>query len=327
MGNHYSQVMRARAVGAVDEGPRAFAPTPLFQAGISYIYRALGHRKATVETNSNISVLFSDLDQNAVEDLEREPFPFIFSVVSWGCAATDWLAKVLNSHFGILCFHHADLYWERHAGLPRLDTLRYLKFIGVTARRFSACGDVHGVPIEAVDDLRASLGNKFNCAILIREPLPRLRSQVALFESYLNSPFKTAWEIDYVENFIDRGVRLPQDNIGNRLFLHGVNMLNNIIKEETVASIWRCEDITSDSAALTRFVEELTRGHVQVEPEWAERAVCRPPTNSHCKANAQREFEAWQIEAIKKIVKPQAWWIYEKLGYNTPEFAALADAG
>jgi hypothetical protein len=83
MGNHYSQVMRARAVGAVDEGPRAFAPTPLFQAGISYIYRALGHRKATVETNSNISVLFSDLDQNAVEDLEREPFPFIFSVVSW----------------------------------------------------------------------------------------------------------------------------------------------------------------------------------------------------------------------------------------------------
>jgi hypothetical protein len=104
-------------------------------------------------------------------------------------------------------------------------------------------------------------------------------------------------------------------------------MLNNITKEEAVAPIWRCEDITSDSAALTRFVEELTGGHVQVEPEWAERAVRRPPTNSHCKANVQREFEAWQIEVINRIVKPQAWWIYERLGYKTPEFAALAHAG
>src|SRR4029077_8657332 len=51
--------------------------------------------------------------------------------------------------------------------------------------------------------------------------------------------------------------------------------LNNITKEEAAAPIWRCEDITSDSAALTRFVEELTRGYVQVESEWAE-------PNSHC---------------------------------------------
>ena len=253
----------------------------------------------------------------------------LFSRSSPGVRCHGLVGKGFNLHFGILCFHHADLYWERHAGLPRLDTLRYLRFIGVsTARRFNACGDVHGVPIEAVDDLRASLGLQFNCAILVREPLPRLRSQMALFESYLNSPFKRAWEIDYVQNFIDRGVRLPRDNIRNRLFLHGVNMLNNITKEEAVAPIWRCEDITSDLlAALTRFVEELTRGHIQVEAEWAERAVRRPPTNSHCKAGAQREFEAWQIEAINRIVKPQAWWIYERLGYKTPEFAALAHAG
>ena len=44
-------------------------------------------------------------------------------------------------------------------------------------------------------------------------------------------------------------------------------------------------------------------------------------------ANAQGEFETWPIEAIKKIVKPQAWWIYEKLAYKTPDFAVLAHAG
>src|SRR5690242_17543455 len=122
--------MLERAVRLLEEAPQAYAPMPLLQAGVSYIYRALGGRRAEVETNSTIDLLFSDLDQNAVEDLQREPFPFIFSVVSWGCAATDWLAKVLNSHFGILCFHHADLYWQRHARLPRLDTLRYLRVIG-----------------------------------------------------------------------------------------------------------------------------------------------------------------------------------------------------
>jgi len=58
MGKHYSQVMRGRAVGALDEGPRASAAAPLLQAGVSYIYRALGRRRAIAETNSNIDRFF-----------------------------------------------------------------------------------------------------------------------------------------------------------------------------------------------------------------------------------------------------------------------------
>lgn len=324
MGNRYSQVLRERLMRAVNGGPQAYPSTPMLQAGVSYVYKALGSRRTTDELSPNIDFLFSDIDRDAVVDIKKEPFPFIFSVVSWGCAATDWLAKTLNSHFGILCFHHADIYWERHAGLPRLETWKYLRFIGVTARRYTACGNVHGVPIEGIPGLRARLGRHFNCVILIREPLPRLRSQIAFFESFSNSPFQAVWDIDYVQNFIDQGIRLPQDNIDNRLFLHGVNMLNNIIKEEPVAPIWRCEDITSNGAALARFVEELTQGYVQVEPGWAERAVCRPATNRHSDATTRnRDFDAWQIEAIRKIVKPQAWRIYERLGYKTPDFVEL----
>ena len=98
---------------------------------------------------------------------------------------------------------------------------------------------------------------------------------MALFESYLNSPFKTAWEIDYVQKFIDRGVRLPRENMANLLFLHGVNMLNNIIKEEAVAPIWRCEDITRDSAALIRL-----SGNSPAVMCWSNRngRACRSPT-------------------------------------------------
>ena len=128
---------------------------------------------------------------------------------------------------------------------------------------------MHGVSRETIPDLRTKLGERFNCAILVREPLPRLRSQMALFENW---PVKSAWNVDYVQTFIDQGVRLPEDNIINRLFLHGVNMLNSIIQEEPVAPIWRSEDLTSNATMLARFIEELTRGHVQVELGWAERS-------------------------------------------------------
>ncbi len=127
--------------------------------------------------------------------------------------------------------------------------------------------------------------------------------------------------MDYVQQFVDTGVRLPEDNILNRLVLHGVNMLNSVIQEDTVASIWRSEDLTGDPAKLTEFIEELTGGNVEVEAEWAGRAVRRPRSNVHgASADAPRPFEPWQMEAIKRVVDPAAWSIYERLGYSRPDF-------
>ena len=272
----------------------------------------------------NIDELFSDLGQDAVEDAKSGICPFLFSVVSWGCAATEWLATTLNSHPDILCFHCVNMSWRKFGGAPSLDGWKYLRVIGVSGPCYRACGDVHGVSRESIPDLRAKLGEHFNCAILVREPLPRLRSQIALFQK---SSTKGAWNVDYVQAFIDRGVRLPRDNVDNRLFLHGVNMLNSIIQEEPVAPMWRSEDLTTNAVMLARFVEELTRGRVQVESAWAERAVHRPATNRHSGANvAAHRFEPWQMDAIKKIVEPRAWEIYERLGYKTPDFGEITHA-
>lgn len=277
------------------------------------------------QSSLDYDFLFSDLPADAIADLKSDPFPFIFSVVSWGCAATDWLAATLNSHFDILCFHHADIAWQRHANLPALDAWKYLRCIGVTGSSYRACGDVHGVPAAAIPALRANLGDdNFNCLVLIREPLARLHSLTALFQKYLNSPFNSVWDVDYVQRFIDAGVHLPADNIANRLFLHGANMLNSVLQEELVGPIWCSEDVTSDAGALIRFVEELTRGCVDVEPDWAARAVRRPPTHRHSDPDAPvRAFEPWEMEAINKVVEPRAWKIYEKIGYKTPDFVKL----
>jgi len=266
----------------------------------------------------NIDLLFSDLDQDAVRMVKSGGLPFLFSVVSWGCAATEWLAKTLNAHPDIFCLHHAHTTWQKIAAAPPLHGWNYLRVVGVLGWTYRAAGDVHGLSLESIRELRSKLGDNFNCAIVTREPIARLSSQMALFERSLR---KEAWNVDYVQSFIDKGVRLPQESIDNRLFLHGVNMINNIIQEEPVAPIWRAEDLTTNAALLAQFVRELTRGHVEVEPEWAERAVRRPPSNRHSKPGAApRQFEPWQIEAFNKIVEPRAWCLYEKLGYATPDF-------
>jgi len=270
----------------------------------------------------DFDALFGDLDQKALERVKMRGLPFLFAVVSWGCAATAWLAKTLNSHPNVLCLHDAAQRWEAFGGAPQLDGWKYLRVLGVNGWSYDAVGDIHSISRAAIPELRSKLGDHFNCAILVREPLPRLRSQLAHFER--SSLLKSTWNVDYVQKFIDRGVHLPQDNIDNRLFLHGVNMLNSIIQEEEVAPVWRCEDLTTNSVILFRFVEELTRGRVEVERDWAERAVSRPPTNRHRNPNmSARQFEPWQIEAICKIVEARAWRIYERLGYETPNFVAL----
>src|SRR5207247_6014000 len=52
MGKPYSQDLRERVMAAVDSGTGAYAVAPLFQVSVSYIYKALGRRRATGETTA-----------------------------------------------------------------------------------------------------------------------------------------------------------------------------------------------------------------------------------------------------------------------------------
>lgn len=50
MGRPYSQDLRERVIAAVDAGTGAYAVALLFRVSVSYIYKALGRRRATGET-------------------------------------------------------------------------------------------------------------------------------------------------------------------------------------------------------------------------------------------------------------------------------------
>ena len=55
MGVAYSQDLRDRVMAAVDGGLRVYAAAPLFRISVSYIYKALGRRRATGDVTTHKS--------------------------------------------------------------------------------------------------------------------------------------------------------------------------------------------------------------------------------------------------------------------------------
>lgn len=244
----------------------------------------------------------------------------VFAVVSWGCAATHWLARTLNAHPDIFCVHAGNFSWHHYGRAPYLDGPEYLATIREMGSSYGAAGDIHGVDLRTIGAVRKTFGDRFACAIVVREPIARLYSQIALFQSNLHT---RAWNVDYVQRFIDEGVVLPVDNYENRLTLHGISMLNSIVSEQATARVWRCEDLTTRAEALAEFVRAIVGASVRVDPDWAQAAVGLPIVIQHVKSDRplqDRRPQDWQIDAIRRIVSPQAWDLYAQLGYVAPDF-------
>jgi hypothetical protein len=266
------------------------------------------------------SILVSDLYRPQRILSEEANIARLFSVISWGCAATHWLARALNSHADIFCVHAGNFSLHQYGRAPYLDGAEYLRVIGALGTSYAAAGDVHGVDIHKIQESRDAFGDRFGCAVVVREPLARLRSQLALFKSNLESG---TWNVDHVQHFINQGVVLPADNYENRVTLHGIWMLNSIIGEHPVARVWRCEDLTTRADVLVEFATYITGGSVPIDLSWASGAVGSPRIDQHASSDheaAYRQFDDWQIEALRKIVEPRAWQLYSELGYPLPEF-------
>lgn len=253
--------------------------------------------------------------------LNKYPYPQLFAVISWGCAATSWLATVLNRHPDIYCVHAANLHWHVLGNCERLDGVPYLRIIGSQGHAHIAAGGVHGVSRHLVPECRRSFGDKFNSAVVVRDPISRVHSQLALYQDFEGL---RAWNVDYLDAVLSRtGIVVAPEDYESRLFVHAANMLNAVLDERDVGKIYRSEDLTSDSQVLGEFIEEITRGKVSPSSQWLESEIRTKRVNVHSAQRSRREFGDWQIDVIRKVVDPRAWEVYESLGYARPEFAAI----
>jgi hypothetical protein len=238
----------------------------------------------------------------------------LFAVVSWGSAATNWLSTILTTHPDIFCVHAANRVFRRRAGGRLLDGLEYMALIDQLAGGAPVGGDVHGVARDQIADLHEVLGEKFRAAIVVRDPVKRLQSQLALFASATSTP----WSIDHLNPLIERcGFNPATLPYKERLFFHGANLLNSILAERAIAPVYRCEDLTSSSQALLDLVDHISGSSVPRLEGWAAQAVTRKPISVRAGATPP-PLAGWQERALLDVVKPETWEAYEALGYATP---------
>ncbi len=265
-----------------------------------------------------ISHFLEGLTDFQAEFLAGYPCPQMFAIISWGCAATSWIATVLNRHPDICCAHAANQSWHVLGEVERLDGVRYMRVLARQAYTEVAAGDVHGVGREHVPELRRIFAERFNAVVAVREPLARIHSQLGLFRQHGE---REEHDLAYIDPLISTtGVTLPSDAYRYRFFVHAANMLNAIVEEIGVGKIYRAEDLTSSPETLEDFVDEITRGRVIPAADWLRAAVGTSRVNAHARRECRMEFEDWQIDVIRKVVAPRAWELYQDFGYATPEF-------
>jgi hypothetical protein len=250
--------------------------------------------------------------------LKKYPCPQLFTVISWGCAATAWLATVLNRHPDIFCVHAANHHWHVLGNCERLDGVPYVRVIGSQGHAHVAAGGVHGMSRHFVPDCRRAFGNKFNAVVVVREPIARVHSQLALYRDFEGL---RAWDLDYLDPILSRaGITVPAGDYQSRQFVHAANMLNAILDEREVGQIYRSEDLTSDSDMLGELIEEITRGKISPTSDWLKSEIETKKVNVHAGRHPRRELGDWQMDVIRKIVDPRSWDLYESLGYSRPGF-------
>lgn len=244
---------------------------------------------------------------------EDYPPPRLFAVVTWGCAATDWLAYSLNECPGIFCLHAANYLWNKFAGADWLSGLDYLEVVGMQGHAAIAAGDVHGISRSDIPEIAKKYGNRFRAAVVVRNPLPRLRSQLALFKRYAQFG---GWDLTYLQSMFPEVIdHLPTGSYDERLFVHGANMLNAIVEEVAVGPVFRMEHITTDRQSLAALVEHLTAGAVETPQHWLESAIGSNRTNPHAPSISD-SLADWQKEVLRKVVGADAIEHYRRLGYK-----------
>jgi FkbM family methyltransferase len=271
-----------------------------------------------VSSNLTRTALMSEDSINPPEKavIERTRYNQIFAVVSWGCAATQWLAKALNSHPEILCLHAGNA--KMGSFHITMDSIQYLTILSNFGEGYKAVGDVHGLSATEISKLKEAFGSsRFNAVIVVREPIARLRSLMALYEHRgLEPP-----ELSYAETLIEQK-NIHAKSEESKMFVHGADMLNVVTQEIAHGTIYKAEDLTTNPNILAAVTAEITGGQIGMNQEWLETCVGLKMVNTHAKREAAA-LNDWQVDVVRRVVSPESWRIYEALGYVTPPFVDL----
>lgn len=190
-----------------------------------------------------------------------------------------------------------------------LQGVDYLQVIASQANGYTAAGDVHGVRRTDVAALQAQFAEKFRHAVVVRDPLPRFASQLALYQQY---PESGVWgDMRYLTPILgEHGLDIEQFTYEELLRFHAANMLNSILEEQKIGGVFRSEDLTSDPLAFANFVQHLIGDAIPRDEEWAARVVSKPTINRH-RVGGRSMLTELERHALSICVRPETWAAYE----------------
>ena len=126
MGASYSQDLRDRVVAAVDRGVGAYAVAGLFGVSVSYIYKALGRRRVSGDTQARphaggVAPKLAPYDEALRARVAREPDITLAELLSW-LSADHGVAVSIGCLWNRL--RHLDLTRKKSRSTPPSRTAR-----------------------------------------------------------------------------------------------------------------------------------------------------------------------------------------------------------
>jgi hypothetical protein len=174
---------------------------------------------------------------------------------------------------------------------------------------------VHGLPRMEIAKLKEAFGDRFNAVIVVREPVARLRSQMALYGEFRGLG---AWDLSYLETLIE-SKNISVNSEESRMFVHAANMLKALTEEISYGTIYKAEDLTTNPDSLAALIAEISGGQISANREWLNACLGLRKVNAHIQGGAWTLTD-WQVDVVRAVVSPESWSVYEELGYVTPPF-------
>lgn len=234
----------------------------------------------------------------------------IFSIVSWGSAATRWLGVVLCSHPRIQCLHAANRMFSARGAV--IDDMQYMKIIEKLGRGFLLAGDIHGIERGSIPGLRAHYGDSFRAAVVVRDPLQRAISSQR-FWTGANQDYDTRYLSSEKYASIHKYLKTRSDEF----FAHALCYANAIIEESTVGPVFRCEDLTTNVNNIWALIAFLSNGEIQADPGLERYIFREDKIGIHGSATKEPyKILPEHCEMYEVLVEERAKALYRELGYN-----------
>jgi hypothetical protein len=272
-----------------------------------------------------IERFFAPEPPEAPIEFQGTPPRRLFAVVSNGCAATHWLAKILNAHPEVLCVHNIKNPWSKQTKTDMIDHVVYMEILRRAGRGYRLAGDCHGIAARSIPAIRETFGDQFRSAVVTRHPIPRIVSYLSLSQkvgrdSYLKNPITHM----RVKMSFEPQLRRLLNTRERRLFAYQAMPFVNFIKNQVEAGpVFTMEALTKNFEEVNKLVNFLSNGELEFTLEMLAPIFDTPVVAHRKKKAGPRDPEEifaswpeWQRELFRTLLLPEAKQLYQDLGYD-----------